>query len=112
LSTDTITRKEIIDTKLKAAGRDVTDSAKVTQEYGIQLDPKATVQEPIVSYNGLEFCDYILLGREGKPLAVIEEKKPLKILQLGESRQSNIATILLRQGGIYHSAFILYLKNR
>ena len=94
MSTEAITRKEIIDLKLKAAGWDVADSARVTQEYYIQLDEKASVQEPIVSYNGLQFCDYVLFGKDGKPLAVIEAKKTAKMPRLAESKQSSIATIL------------------
>lgn len=100
LSTEAITRKEIIDLKLKAAGWDVTDSARVTQEYCIQLDPKAIVQEPIVSYNGLQFCDYVLLGKDGKPLAVIEAKKTAKDAAVGrEQAKQYCYNIVKTKGG-------------
>jgi type I restriction enzyme, R subunit len=100
LSTEAITRKEIIDLKLKAAGWDVTDSARVTQEYCIQLDDKAIVQEPIVSYNGLQFCDYVLLGKDGKPLAVIEAKKTAKDAAVGrEQAKQYCYNIVKTKGG-------------
>jgi type I restriction enzyme R subunit len=100
LSTEAITRKEIIDLKLKAAGWDVTDSARVTLEYCIQLDDKVVVQEPIVSYNGLQFCDYVLLGKDGKPLAVIEAKKTAKDAAVGrEQAKQYCYNIVKAKGG-------------
>lgn len=100
MSTEAITRKEIIDLKLKAAGWDVTDSARVTLEYCIQLDAKASVQEPIVSYNGLQFCDYVLLGKDGKPLAVVEAKKTAKDAAVGrEQAKQYCYNIIKTKGG-------------
>lgn len=100
MSTEAITRKEIIDLKLKAAGWDVTDSARVTQEYCIKLNEKASVQEPIVSYNGLQFCDYVLLGKDGKPLAVIEAKKTAKDAAVGrEQAKQYCYNIVKTKGG-------------
>jgi type I restriction enzyme, R subunit len=69
------TRKEIIDKRLQLAGWDVTNNVQVVEEYNFSVDLPEGVEEPIHEYQGQRFCDYILLGKDGKPLAVIEAKK-------------------------------------
>jgi len=66
-----LTRKEIIDNRLKQAGWNVTDPTQVVEEYDIHL----RVEEPISPYGGHQYSDYVLLGKDGKPLAVVEAKK-------------------------------------
>jgi len=68
------TRKEIIDTRLKQAGWNVTDRTQVIEEFDIIVDDNL-VQEAATPYGGHQFSDYVLLGKDGKPLAVIEAKK-------------------------------------
>lgn len=66
------TRKDIIDKRLLQAGWNVSDPSQVTQEFDIQLN---TVEQPISPYSGHQYSDYVLLGKDGKPLAVVEAKK-------------------------------------
>ena len=68
------TRKEIIDTRLKQAGWNVTDRTQVIEEFDILVDNNL-VREAATPYGGHQFSDYVLLGKDGKPLAVIEAKK-------------------------------------
>jgi type I restriction enzyme R subunit len=72
LKTEKLTRKELIDTRLKQAGWVVTDRTQVIEEFDIHL---TVVEEPATPYAGHQFSDYVLLGRDGKPLAVVEAKK-------------------------------------
>ncbi len=67
-----LTRKEIIDQRLKEAGWIVTDRTQVIEEFDIHL---TVVEEPATPYSGHQYSDYVLLGKDGKPLAVIEAKK-------------------------------------
>ncbi|NMW18016.1 MAG: hypothetical protein HKK66_03105 [Chlorobiaceae bacterium] len=47
------------------------------------------MQEAPTPYQGHQFSDYVLLGKDGKPLAVVEAKKPVVMLPLAVSRQSS-----------------------
>jgi type I restriction enzyme, R subunit len=67
-----LTRKEIINNRLKQAGWNVTDPTQVIEEFDIHL---TVVEEPATPYAGHQYSDYVLLGRDGKPLAVVEAKK-------------------------------------
>lgn len=68
------TRKEIIDQRLLAAGWNVSDRTQVIEEFDIIVD-ESMVQEAQTPYAGHQFSDYVLLGKDGKPLAVVEAKK-------------------------------------
>lgn len=72
LKTEKLTRKEIIDSRLKQAGWNVTDPTQVVEEFDILL---SIVEEPQTPYAGHQYSDYVLLGKNGKPLAVVEAKK-------------------------------------
>ncbi|MBU2492342.1 MAG: DEAD/DEAH box helicase family protein [Bacteroidetes bacterium] len=72
---ENLTRKEIIDRRLKYAGWDVTDRTKVIEEFDIKVDLPEGINEPQTKYQGHQFSDYVLLGKDGKPLAVVEAKK-------------------------------------
>jgi type I restriction enzyme, R subunit len=67
-----LTRNEIIDDRLEHAGWNVTDRIRVIEEFDIHL---TVVQEPTTPYEGHQYSDYVLLGKDGKPLAVVEAKK-------------------------------------
>ena len=74
MKNEKLTRKEIIDTRLKQAGWNVTDRTQVIEEFDIIVDDNL-VQEAATPYGGHQFSDYVLLGKDGKPLAVVEAKK-------------------------------------
>lgn len=69
-----ITRKDIIDLRLKQAGWNIEDRTQVIEEFNIVVD-NDLVLEPLAQYSGRQFSDYVLLGKNGKPLAVVEAKK-------------------------------------
>ncbi|MBF0405868.1 MAG: DEAD/DEAH box helicase family protein [Candidatus Riflebacteria bacterium] len=84
--TEAQTRKELIDRKLKDAGWDVTNHTQVVEEFDIEVVPSNIVSESANPYEGHQFCDYVLLGKDGKPLAVIEAKKNSKDPALGREQ--------------------------
>lgn len=82
------TRREIIDKRLGRAGWNVDDPGMVSQEFDIYLGPQQgnVVKEPRSEYDGHQFADYLLLGKDSKPLAVVEAKKTSKDAQLGQEQ--------------------------
>jgi type I restriction enzyme, R subunit len=75
MKTEKHTRKEIIDKKLQSAGWNIADRSQVIEEFDIEVGLPEGVSEPLTPYQGHQFSDYVLLGRDGKPLAVVEAKK-------------------------------------
>ena len=66
------TRKLYVDLYLKEAGWDVLDAENVAQpgKAGIEIEVQG-----MPNPTGLGYCDYVLYGRDGKPLAIVEVKK-------------------------------------
>lgn len=67
--TETTTRQELIDQQLARAGWGVR-SRSVVEEFLVRVaedDPKWKGQHG--------FADYALLGRDGKPIAIVEAKR-------------------------------------
>ncbi|BBO89630.1 DEAD/DEAH box helicase family protein [Desulfosarcina ovata] len=85
MKTEQQTRQELIDIALKDAGWNVDDPSQVIQEYDIVVDP-AKVAEAATPYGGHRFSDYVLLGKDRKPLAVVEAKKTSKDPALGREQ--------------------------
>jgi len=85
MKTEQQTRIELIDAALEAAGWNVGDPSQVVQEYDIVVDP-SRVAEAATPYGGRQFSDYVLLGRDRKPLAVVEAKKTSKDAALGREQ--------------------------
>jgi len=83
LKTEKLTRKEIIDHRLKQAGWNVADRTQVVEEFDIHINEAA---EPVTPYAGHQFSDYVLLGKDGKPLAVVEAKKTSVDAALGREQ--------------------------
>jgi type I restriction enzyme R subunit len=84
-----LTRKEIIDNRLKQAGWNVTDRTQVIEEFDIHL---TVVEEPATPYAGHQYSDYVLLGKDGKPLAVVEAKKTSVDAALGREQAKQYCT--------------------
>ena len=74
MKNEKLTRKEIIDNRLKQAGWNVSDRTQVVEEFDIIVDKNIALEAP-TPYAGHQFSDYVLLGKDGKPLAVVEAKK-------------------------------------
>lgn len=66
------TRKLYIDLYLKEAGWDVLDTENVAIAGKAGIEIKV---EDMPNAQGIGFCDYVLYGRDGKPLAIVEAKK-------------------------------------
>lgn len=78
------TRKNIIDNRLAEAGWDINDRTQVIEEFSVVAS--GIVEEPQSEYSNSLFSDYVLLGREGKPLAVIEAKRSTKNAETGREQ--------------------------
>ena len=93
------TRKEIIDSRLKQAGWNVTDRTQVIEEFDIIVDHNL-MQEAVTPYAGHQFSDYVLLGKDGKSLAVVEAKKSTVDANIGkEQAKQYCANIQAQYGG-------------
>lgn len=66
------TRRLYIDLYLKEAGWDVLDVENLVQPAKAGIEIKV---EGMPNVQGFGFCDYVLYGKDGKPLAIIEVKK-------------------------------------
>ncbi|WP_347839970.1 DEAD/DEAH box helicase family protein [uncultured Draconibacterium sp.] len=93
------TRKQIIDNRLKKAGWIVGDRSQVVEEFDIIVDNNL-VQEAPTPYAGHQYSDYVLLGKHGKPLAVVEAKKTSVDAAIGrEQAKQYCYNIVKAQGG-------------
>lgn len=72
METEQETREKQIDKKLLSAGWDVSNNIKVVKEFHLK--------------DSSEFVDYVLLAKDGKPLAVVEAKKSSKDAELGREQ--------------------------
>lgn len=80
------TRAERIDLDLSRALWNVKDPTQVVEEFSISIALKEGISDLRGSYEGNQFSDYVLLGRNGKPLAVIEAKKTSLDAALGREQ--------------------------
>ena len=86
MNTEQQTRAELIDKQLAKAGWNVNDPTQVVQEYDILVDLPEGVAEAQTPYQGHQFSDYVLLGKNGKPVAVVEAKKTSKDPAIGREQ--------------------------
>ncbi|MFA5904347.1 MAG: DEAD/DEAH box helicase family protein, partial [Desulfobacula sp.] len=86
MKTEQQTRAELIDKHLEKAGWNVNDPTQVVQEFDILVDLPEGVAEAQTPYQGHQFSDYVLLGKNGKPLAVVEAKKTSKNPAIGREQ--------------------------
>ena len=105
MPTEAATRKEIIDLRLKDAGWNVSDPTQVLEEFFIPATETgdttgSVVREAAVAYSPREFSDYVLLGKNGKPLAVVEAKHSGTDAAVGrEQAKQYCHNIQARHGG-------------
>jgi type I restriction enzyme, R subunit len=92
------TRKEIIDSRLKQAGWNVDDRTQVVEEFDIIVDGNQ-VQEATTPYNGRQFSDYVLLAKDGNPLAVVEAKKSTVDANIGKEQAKQYCFNIQKQFG-------------
>ncbi|MBA2330204.1 MAG: DEAD/DEAH box helicase family protein [Flavisolibacter sp.] len=97
MKNEKLTRKEIIDLRLLQAGWNVTDKTHVIEEFDIHL---TIVEEPQTPYSGHQYSDYVLMGKNGKPIAVVEAKKTSVDAALGrEQAKQYCYNIQSKHGG-------------
>ncbi len=102
------TRRQLIDQRLRLAGWALDDPTQVIQELDIYLEDgkPGVVREPRTPYTGHQFADYGLVLR-GKPLAVIEAKRTSRDARLGQEQGLQYAEKLkLLHGG--RIPFVMY----
>lgn len=94
------TRSELIDRQLAQSGWNVKDPTQVVEEFDILIALPEDVAEPRTAYEGHQFSDYVLLGKDRKLLAVIEAKKTSRDAAIGrEQAKQYCYNIQKQQGG-------------
>jgi hypothetical protein len=63
------TRSELIDQQLTLSGWNVRDPTQVVEEFDILTSLPEGVAQPRTPYEGHQFSDYVLPGKDRKPLA-------------------------------------------
>lgn len=96
MKNEKLTRKEIIDARLLQAGWNVADRTQVVEEFDIIVDA-SLVQEALTPYAGHQFSDYVLLGKDGKALAVVEAKKTSVDAAIGREQAKQYCYNLQKQ---------------
>jgi len=97
--TEAQTRIEVIDKQLGQSGWDVKDLTKVVHEFDILVDLPEGIIEPQTPYQGHQFSDYVLLAKNGEPLAVVEAKKSSKDATLGREQAKQYCYNIQKQRG-------------
>ncbi len=97
--TEKQTRKEIIDKQLQLSGWNISDQTQVTVECDIHIDLADIIAEPGASYQIHQFSDYVLLGKNGKALAVVEAKKSSKDASLGREQAKQYCYNIQKEKG-------------
>lgn len=93
------TRKLIIDQAIKKANWNLFDATQVITEFGV-----LGVNETSAKY-GTTFSDYALLGKDGKPLAVIEAKKTSFDAELGREQAKKYCLAIQEETGFLPFCF-------
>ncbi|MFA6928688.1 MAG: DEAD/DEAH box helicase family protein [Lentisphaeria bacterium] len=93
------TRAELIDQHLAQSGWNVKDPTQVVEEFDILTGLPEGVDEPRTPYEGHQFSDYVLLGKDRKPLAVIEAKKSSRDAAIGREQAKQYCYNIQKQLG-------------
>ena len=80
------TRSALVDQQLALAGWSVKDLAQVIKEFDILTRLPEGVEGPRTRFEGHQFSDYVLLGKDRKPLAVVEAKKTSRDAAIGREQ--------------------------
>ena len=93
------TRSELIDQQLAVSGWNVKDPMQVIEEFDILTALPEGVAVPRTRYEGHQFSDYVLLGKDRKPLAVIEAKKTSRDAAIGREQAKQYCHNIQKQLG-------------
>ncbi len=110
MKTEQQTRAELIDKHLEKAGWNVNDPTQVVQEFDILVDLPEGVAEAQTPYQGHQFSDYVLLGKNGKPIAVVEAKKTSKDAAIGREQAKQYCFNIQKQSK-GHLPFCFYTNG-
>lgn len=108
--TEAQTRSELIDHQLALAGWNIQDPTQVVEEFDIVTSLPEGVAEPRTKFEGHQFSDYVLLGKDGKPLAVVEAKKTATDAAIGREQAKQYCYNIQRQLG-YELPFCFYTNG-
>lgn len=90
------TRRIYVDTYLREAGWEVLDKEDVIQPEKACIEIKV---EGMPNPTGIGYCDYVLYGRDAKPLAVVEVKKTSESAEKGRHQVNLYADCLQAKYG-------------
>lgn len=93
------TRADLINKQLERAGWNVKDPTLVIEEYDILIDLPDGVAQPRTPYEGHQFSDYVLLGKDRKPIAVVEAKKTSRDAAIGREQAKQYCYNIQKQYG-------------
>lgn len=96
MSTEYQTRKNLINKHLADAGWRVGHVTQVIEEFGIETKIANQFAEETIA-NTLSFSDYVLLGKDAQPLAVVEAKKTSVDPRQGEEQAKQYAQHIQEQ---------------
>lgn len=105
------TRQHIIDKRLAKAGWNINDPSQVTSELDIWVGLPDGIEEPQNEYQGYQFADYVLLGDDGYPLAVVEAKKTSKDARIGQEQARQYAHNIQKNNPGRDVPFIFYTNG-
>ena len=90
------TRRLYVDQYLKEAGWDILDTDNVAQpgKAGIEIEVQG-----MPNPQGKGYCDYVLYGKDGRPLAIVEVKKTSEAPEKGRHQVELYADCMEKQYG-------------
>ena len=91
-SNEATTRAQLVDAQLAHAGWNKSRRSLI-EEFVL------TAQENEAGYNAQQFADYVLLGSDGKPLAVVEAKRTSRDELAGKRQAADYADIIKAKFG-------------
>ncbi len=97
--TEAQTRSELIDQQLVLSGWNIKDPTQVIEEFEIRIELQNDVVKTPTLNQGYQFSDYVLLGKDGKPVAVIEAKKTLQDAAIGREQAKQYCYNIQKQLG-------------
>lgn len=93
------TRSDLIDQQLALSGWNTKDPTQVFEEFKILLMSSDGIAKTNMQNQGYQFSDYVLLGKDGKPLAVIEAKKTSRDAAFGREQAKQYCYNIQKQLG-------------
>lgn len=102
------TRKEYIDKALEKAQWSKNGACQYVEEYEMEKAwGTAGVAEPAPAYGTEhEYADYLLLGRDEQPLAIVEAKRTTKNARIGQQQANGYAENIKAKYGIEPFIFL------